>query len=242
MSIRIMAQVWDSSPFEGRALLVELALADFANDEGVCWPSVETLAKKARCSESWVHQIIRDLKKAGRLFVAEQGGRGKTNTYKLDPFTSEKGALDAPFSPKGAVSVAKRVQPTAPDPSLEPSYNNIKGTARELDAMASAFARYGLCTAGTAQAIEWSVEEHGVEWVWLSIRKAASAGLEEKPAWSYVDKIAARLKKQGHDDEPKEFNDGRIQKTRQHVGRGAGGGTSSGDVTRLWLDYAAGKG
>lgn len=240
MSIRIMAQVWDSSPFEGRGLLVELALADFANDDGVCWPSVETLAKKARCSESWVHQIIRDLKKAGRLYVAEQGGRGKTNTYKLDPFVSEKGALDAPFSPKGAVSVAKRVHPTAPDPSLEPSllHDQVAG-AREIDSIAAAFARFGLVTAGTAQAIEWSVDEYGRDWVWMAVRRGASAGVEGKPPWRYVETMLERWKKQGQPDEPKEA---RNEKAQQHVGRGARVGTTAEAVTAGWLAESARKG
>jgi len=135
-----MAQVWDTSPLEGRALLIELALADFANDEGLCWPAIETVARKGRCSESWVHQVIRDLRKRGRLQVMEGGGRGKTNLYVLKPDAGEKGVLETPLSDlKGAEdsaervqSKAKRVHSTAPrtviDPSIEPPIQDMAET------------------------------------------------------------------------------------------------------------------
>ena len=127
-----MANVWDTSPLEGRSLLIELALADFANDQGKCFPSIETVARKARCSESWVHQVIRDLKRRGRIEVILGGGRGNVNLYILTPNAGEKGVTNTPLLPvKGAVdsvervqSVKKRVHPTAPrtvlDPSIEP--------------------------------------------------------------------------------------------------------------------------
>ena len=157
MSIRIMSEVWQSSPLEGRALLVELALADFANDEGVCWPSIDTLSQKARCSESWVHQIIRDLRKRGRIKVHEGGGRNRPNVYQftLNPVVTapfrgqnagEKGALDAPLGANGAVDSAERVQfddervqfeaervhSTAPDPSLDPSLDPLLRTTNRV--------------------------------------------------------------------------------------------------------------
>ena len=48
MSVIIMARVWKYSKACKGNLLVLHALADFANDQGIAWPSVETLAKKAR--------------------------------------------------------------------------------------------------------------------------------------------------------------------------------------------------
>ena len=105
-------------------------MADFANDEGVCWPAIATLASKARCSESWVHQTIRELRRDGCLEVVEGGGRGKTNIYRLTPHAVEKGAFNAPLAGVERVhsnkervhSVEKRVHPSAPDPSIDPSY------------------------------------------------------------------------------------------------------------------------
>lgn len=125
-----MSQVWKTSPLTGSALLIELALADFASDEGIAWPAVGTLADKARCSEEWVHQIIRRLRTMGRLEIEQQGGgRNKTNVYRLRPTVGENPVLNTPYSDtetlnsvgKTLNSVGERVKRTLPDPSLEPS-------------------------------------------------------------------------------------------------------------------------
>ena len=41
MSIRVMTQVWDTSEQKGSALLLLLALADHAADDGFCWPGIQ---------------------------------------------------------------------------------------------------------------------------------------------------------------------------------------------------------
>lgn len=48
MSIKILDRGWRFSKAKGGDLLVLLSIADFANDEGVAYPSVATLARKAR--------------------------------------------------------------------------------------------------------------------------------------------------------------------------------------------------
>lgn len=49
----------------GQRSLVLLALADQANDEGLCWPSQEKLAPKARQSVSTLRRSLRSLEKWG---------------------------------------------------------------------------------------------------------------------------------------------------------------------------------
>jgi len=84
MSIRWMSAVWMKSPYRGERLLLHLALADFANDEGTCFPSVRTLARKARCSEVWARQSLQEMVSDGLLEVLERGGgRGRSNLYRL---------------------------------------------------------------------------------------------------------------------------------------------------------------
>ena len=61
MSVRVLEQVWKTSQQHGSPLLVLLALADFADDDGTAYPSVGTLAKKVRLKERAVHQILADL-------------------------------------------------------------------------------------------------------------------------------------------------------------------------------------
>jgi hypothetical protein len=85
MSVRWISQVWESSPYKGERLLLHLALADFANDEGFCWPSQTTLAKKARCSNNWVRLSISQMVKDGFVQIVEPAGagRGKVGRYRL---------------------------------------------------------------------------------------------------------------------------------------------------------------
>ena len=70
MSIRVMTQVWEHSSQEHGNLLVLLAIADFADDAGRAFPSVETLAKKARLSERQVQRAIKELRVAKEIEVA----------------------------------------------------------------------------------------------------------------------------------------------------------------------------
>ena len=85
MSIRIMTWVWAHSPYSGERLLLHLALADFANDEGVCFPSYSTLANKARCSKGWVSQTIKQMISDHLIEIVEPAGqgRGKVGRYRL---------------------------------------------------------------------------------------------------------------------------------------------------------------
>ena len=56
-----MSQVWKHSKHAGGSLLVLLALADFANDEGICYPSQKTLAKKSRLSGRQVRRTVGEI-------------------------------------------------------------------------------------------------------------------------------------------------------------------------------------
>ena len=73
--------VWsltDLSPFQK---LVLVALADRANDEGVCWPSIETLSKKTGMTGRGVQKTIRTLEEIGLL--QRQESTGRSNKYVL---------------------------------------------------------------------------------------------------------------------------------------------------------------
>lgn len=100
-----MSWIWSNSPYRGERLLLHLALGDFANDEGECFPSVATLARKARCSDVWCRAGIREMIKDDLLeIVAHGNGRGRSNRYRLKR-VSEKLESGLPVSDKG-VSVA----------------------------------------------------------------------------------------------------------------------------------------
>lgn len=57
-------------------------LADRANKDGICWPSIPTIAKDLKLSESTTRRAIRDLRKAG-VIQTEQRYRGNGSNSSL---------------------------------------------------------------------------------------------------------------------------------------------------------------
>lgn len=56
--------------------LVLLALADWAQDDGRCWPSIAKVAAKSGVSERTVQRMLREAEKAGLLTRKENMGKG----------------------------------------------------------------------------------------------------------------------------------------------------------------------
>ena len=67
MSIKVMSAVWANGPDSKTELLVLLALADNADDQGKCWPSYATIARKSRITRRHVIRIISKLCKDGYI-------------------------------------------------------------------------------------------------------------------------------------------------------------------------------
>ena len=67
MSTLVSAWAWEQSRARGTALLVLLAIADWAEDDGSnAWPSVRTLARRTRMSERSIQDAINKLGPATR--------------------------------------------------------------------------------------------------------------------------------------------------------------------------------
>jgi hypothetical protein len=81
MSIEALAIVLHHSRAKGTVLTVMIGIANHAGDGG-SWPTIATLAKYGRCSESRVHQAIKELVGLGELRVDRQGGG--TPGYRAD--------------------------------------------------------------------------------------------------------------------------------------------------------------
>ena len=139
MSVKYMSMVWSDMPeLNGTNLLVMLALSDHANDDGVCWPSIKSLAKKSRISTRQAKRVVKDLVERGYVRIAEKGGgRGKTTVYVMNqkgdvvsPFTEGKKGdkNDANESVKGDTQGQKGdMAPHAHvEPSLEPTTETPK--------------------------------------------------------------------------------------------------------------------
>jgi hypothetical protein len=75
MSVSATAWCWEHSRAEGSALLLLLALADRANDEGDdIWPSQKTLARKCRISVRTVHRLLGELEELGEVKIERYAG------------------------------------------------------------------------------------------------------------------------------------------------------------------------
>lgn len=79
MSIKLMTAVWDREDLSSTQKLVLLSLADWANDDGLCWPSINRLAIKTSMAGRSVQRIIRDLESMG--FIKRDEVLGKGNKY-----------------------------------------------------------------------------------------------------------------------------------------------------------------
>jgi hypothetical protein len=84
-----MTSVWDYSKASGTDLLVLLVLADMANDEGECWPSMATIARKSRLEPRNARHRIRALETLEEVLVIRGGGRSsskgglRSNRYRV---------------------------------------------------------------------------------------------------------------------------------------------------------------
>lgn len=84
MSIRISRLVWEHSrQNKSGALVVLLAIADYANEDGIAWPAVGTLARKTRMSKRNVQRWLKTLERDGELKVFRNEGRHGSNVYKI---------------------------------------------------------------------------------------------------------------------------------------------------------------
>lgn len=83
MSVRIMSAIWESGPADQAECMLLLALADMADDDGICWPAMATVADRARMSERNARRVVRRLEDAGWLVTDGQRGRHNTNRYRV---------------------------------------------------------------------------------------------------------------------------------------------------------------
>lgn len=147
MSVEVTAAVWKSSKASGTALLVLLAIADYADRDGRAYPSITSIAEKVRTSERNVQKLLRKLEAMGEIGVQIMGGRHNCNVYFVrqngerqftpeapetvnarTPIEREKGEQ---LCRKGEQEGQERVNARTPDPSLDPIDPLERENARE---------------------------------------------------------------------------------------------------------------
>ena len=87
MSVRVMSLVWDGYPGGGSELLALLALADWSDDDGHCFPSIQKIADKVRLKERQAQRVVHSLITGGFVQITgnELGGPpGSSRRYRLN--------------------------------------------------------------------------------------------------------------------------------------------------------------
>ncbi|WP_151994668.1 conserved phage C-terminal domain-containing protein [Buttiauxella massiliensis] len=89
MSVKLSSYVWDGCASSGMKLssvAIMARLADFSNDEGVCWPSIETIARQIGAGASTVRTAVAKLEAEGWLSrtARRKGNRNASNVYRLN--------------------------------------------------------------------------------------------------------------------------------------------------------------
>lgn len=83
MAVNVTTAVWDFAGQRLGARLTLLALADFSDKFGYCWPSVAVLAQRTGVTERQVVRIIRKLQDDGVLTVERNAGPKRRNLYRI---------------------------------------------------------------------------------------------------------------------------------------------------------------
>ena len=85
-----MNKVWEKSRASGDGLLLLLAIANYADEQGNAWPAVSSLARKARCSRRHAQRLIGMLTSLKELEVSRAVGRHNCNHYRVTLGQDEK--------------------------------------------------------------------------------------------------------------------------------------------------------
>ncbi|HFH3995816.1 TPA: helix-turn-helix domain-containing protein [Pseudomonas aeruginosa] len=116
MSTIIMSACWPLQGLTPAQKAVLISLADNANDEGVCWPSVAKIAERTCLSERAVQQAIKVLNECKALSI--EARQGRSTMFTVTP---------AAFAPPQKVHPRRKCTPAASaprtviEPTREPS-------------------------------------------------------------------------------------------------------------------------
>lgn len=105
-----MSACWPLQGLTPAQKSVLISLADNANDEGVCWPSVAKIGERTCLSERAVQQAIKVLNECKVLRI--EGRQGRSTMFTVTP---------AAFAPPQKMHPRKKCTPAANAPTPEPA-------------------------------------------------------------------------------------------------------------------------
>lgn len=122
MSTKLTGYVWDGCAASGMKLssvAIMARLADFSSDEGVCWPSIETIARQLGAGQSTIRTAIAKLEKDGWLTRTQRrnGNRNASNVYRLNVAKLQAAAFSQLSDSDTSKSDASKFDTSKTDPS-----------------------------------------------------------------------------------------------------------------------------
>ena len=122
MSTKLTGYVWDGCAVSGMKLssvAIMARLADFSSDEGVCWPSIETIARQLGAGPSTIRTAIAKLEKDGWLTRTQRrnGNRNASNVYRLNVAKLQAAAFSQLPDSDTSKSDASKFDASKTDPS-----------------------------------------------------------------------------------------------------------------------------
>ncbi|EKA2133027.1 conserved phage C-terminal domain-containing protein [Citrobacter freundii] len=139
MSTKLTGYVWDGCAASGMKLssvAIMARLADFSSDEGVCWPSIETIARQLGAGPSTIRTAIAKLEKDGWLTRTQRrnGNRNASNVYRLNVAKLQAAAFSQLSDSDTSKSDASKTDPSKSgknggfDPSESGGDPSVKST------------------------------------------------------------------------------------------------------------------
>ena len=130
MSAVATAWVWANSKQKGSPLLVLLAIADAANQQGEnSYQSVATLASMARISESTTHRALACLLESGEVVEVGVHSQYGTKIYALSSTLKGGVNLTPPPEEGGVTGASGGVSPVTPEPRTNPTTPTTTSTS-----------------------------------------------------------------------------------------------------------------
>ena len=195
MSTIIMSQCWPLQDMTPAQKAVLVSLADNANDQGVCWPSVESIAMRTCLSERSVQNSIKWLIEQGALHAQQRNGRSTVYTVTPAAFAPPqqlRGANNdetpanndrtpAAFAPTPAAAAPRTVNEPSKN-RKEPSNTCARKKSKQADEI-------------EIELPDWLPADAWTDWV--EHRREVKAPLTQRAAELSI-KTLAKLKDQGN--------------------------------------------
>jgi len=133
VSIRFISWAFEVDGLSSSEKFVLVKLADNANDEGECWPSLDYIARHTSLSRPTVVKVIKKLEEIGVLEVTREklGKVNLPNRYRLRDGDTALPVVK-PLNHGGKATLLGGSKATLPEPSpLEPSLNRKEGNGAD---------------------------------------------------------------------------------------------------------------